>query len=61
MKTDYLEPKTVTIEIKAKGFKPYKNEKFEIYSDISNFIGPITLEKIVEKKSENKKKEDKKK
>ena len=45
LKTDYLEPKTVTIEIRAKGFKPYKNEKFEIYSDISNFMGPITLEK----------------
>lgn len=60
LRTDYLEPKTVTIEIRAKGFKPYKNEKFEIYSDISNFMGPITLEKIVEKKSENKKKEDKK-
>ncbi len=61
LRTDYLEPKTVCVEIRAKGFKPYKNEKFEIYSDISNFMGPITLEKIVEKKSENKKKEDKKK
>ena len=59
LRTDYLEPKVVSVEIRAKGFKPYKNESFEIYPDISSYLGPITLEKIVEKKSD--KKEEKKK
>ena len=60
--TDYLEPKVVKVEIRAKGFKPHIDEHFEIYSDISSSIGPITLEKIDEKKSDkNSKKEEKKK
>ena len=59
LRTDYLEPKVVSVEIRAKGFKTYKNESFEIYPDISSYLGPITLEKIVEKKSD--KKEEKKK
>lgn len=60
--TDYLEPKVVKVEIRAKGFEPFIVENFEIYSDISSSLGPVTLKKIDEKKSDkNSKKEEKKK
>ncbi len=41
--TDYLEPGVVKVELRAKGYKPWINESFEIFSDITNSIGPIYL------------------
>lgn len=42
--TEPIEPGDVRIELKAEGFKPWKNDSFEVYSDLKNEIGPVVLQ-----------------
>ncbi len=63
--TEPLEPGKHNVEIKAEGFSPWVKENFEIFSDITNSLGPIVLspvakaEKDVEKTAANSKEKDK--
>lgn len=41
--TEDMPPGVVDVEIKAPGHKSWRNEKFEVFSDIDNSIGPIFL------------------
>lgn len=43
-----LEPKICKVEIKAEGYQDWSNDKFEIFSDIPNSLGPVTLTPIKE-------------
>ena len=48
--TEPIAPGKHKIELQAPGYDTWTNEAFEVFSDLANSIGPISLKKIPEKK-----------